>query len=73
LPYVPDAADRAAFAETIDALNAIWVANEAPGLLTEARRPDHPWPAGFDPFLLALDKQPIAWTDRHGTSIDWLD
>lgn len=72
LAYLPDAAERGAFAETIDGLNAVWVANEAPGLLTPAKRPDHPWPTGCDSFLLARDKRPIAWTDPHGTSIDWL-
>ena len=72
LAYVPDPADRAAFARTIGGLDAVWIANEAPGLLEGAERPAHPWPAGFDPFMLSLDKRPIAWTDPHGTRIDWI-
>jgi hypothetical protein len=72
LAYVPDPADRAAFARTVGQLGAVWVANEAPGLLEGAQRPHRPWPAGFDPFLLARDSQPVAWTDPHGTRIDWL-
>ena len=72
LAYVPDPADRAAFARTIGGLDAVWIANEAPGLLEGAERPAHPWPAGFDPLMLSLDKRPIAWTDPHGTRIDWI-
>jgi hypothetical protein len=71
LAYVPDPADRAAFADTVKRLGAVWIANEAPDLLTDAA-PEHPWPSGFDPFLLARDGQPVAWTDPHGASIDWL-
>ena len=71
LPYVPDAGDRAAFADTVRALNAVWVANEAPGLLTSAvLPPSEPWPSGR--FLLTRDGRPVAWTDPHGTAIDWL-
>jgi hypothetical protein len=72
LAYVPDPADRAAFARTLGGLDAVWIANEAPGLLEGTERPNLPRPAGFDAFLLARDRQPIAWTDPHGTRIDWL-
>jgi hypothetical protein len=73
LAYVADPADRAAFANTVDGLDAVWVANEAPGLVEGTEHPNHPWPSGFDPFLLARDKQPVAWTDPHGTHIAWLN
>jgi hypothetical protein len=69
---VPRPADRAAFAQTVDGLDAVWVANEAPGLLTGAERPKYPWPSGSDPFLLTRDRQSVAWTDSHGTSIEWI-
>jgi hypothetical protein len=72
LAYVPAPADRAAFVEIVAGLDAVWVANEAPGLLTGAERPEHPWPAGGDPFLLTRDGRPVAWTDSHGTSIEWI-
>lgn len=42
-------------------------------LCVDATMPNHPWPAGFDPFVLARDQQPAAWTDPRGTRIDWLD
>jgi hypothetical protein len=71
LAYLPDPADRATFAHTVEGLDAIWVANEAPGAI-DAQTAEHAWPSGFDPFLLVRDKQPIAWVDPHGTSIEWL-
>jgi hypothetical protein len=71
LAYVPDRAERATFARTVEGLNATWVANEAPGLIS-GEAADHAWPSGFDPFLLMRDKQPVAWVDPHGTSIEWL-
>jgi hypothetical protein len=73
LAYVPDPADRAAFARTVEGLDAVWLANEAPGLQTGAEPAEHPWPAGSDPFLLTRDGQPVAWTDSHGTSLEWID
>jgi hypothetical protein len=71
LAYVPAPADRAAFARTVDGLGAVWIANEAPRLLDE-KPPDHPWPSGFDPFLLTRNHHPVAWVDPHGASIHWL-
>jgi hypothetical protein len=72
LAYVPDPDDRRAFAETVRELGAVWIANEAPGLQAGCARPGHPWPAGFDPFLLTRDQRPTAWTDPHGASIEWI-
>ncbi len=71
LAYLPDLADRATFAHTVESLNAIWIANEAPGVI-DAEPATHAWPSGFDPFLLARNQQPVAWVDPHGTSIEWL-
>jgi hypothetical protein len=68
LAYVADPADRRAFAETVRALGGVWVANEAPDVLTDPG--DEPWPHGR--FLLTRDGEPVAWTDPHGTAIDWL-
>jgi hypothetical protein len=70
LAYVPDRGDRVAFAETVGELDAVWIANESPGLLARASAPRDPWPSGR--FLLTRDRAPVAWTDPHGTSIDWL-
>ncbi|HUB76119.1 MAG TPA: DUF2332 domain-containing protein [Solirubrobacteraceae bacterium] len=72
LAYVADAADRAAFARTVRALGARWVANEGAEVLTGGVPvPDEPWPHGR--CLLRLDGEPVAWTDPHGTALDWLD
>jgi hypothetical protein len=68
LAYVADPADRRAFADAVSALGAVWVANEAPDVLTDPG--DEPWPHGQ--FLLTCDGEPVAWTDPHGTAIDWL-
>jgi hypothetical protein len=35
-----------------------------------AAQPRDPWPSGR--FLLSQDGRSVAWTDPHGTSIDWL-
>jgi len=71
LAYVRDPADREGFARSVAQLGAVWVANEGarniPGA-TEPREP-HPDPAAF---LLCVDAEPTAWTDGHGTWIDWL-
>lgn len=72
LAYIDDAADRAAFARSVAAAGATWIANEAPdripgvdvaGLLPA---PDP------DAFLLAVDGEPTAWTDGHGAWVSWL-
>ncbi len=72
LAYIPDPAERAEFSRMVQSLDAVWVANESPELLGGSNSPKHPWPAGFDPFLLTCDLRPVAWTDPHGTSIDWI-
>lgn len=69
LAYVDDVAARAEFADTVRALGAVWISNESPDLL--AQDMGEPWPHGR--FLLARDGRPVAWTDPHGTAIDWLD
>jgi hypothetical protein len=71
LAYVTEEADRAAFADAVGALDAVWVANEGadliPGVSEEVRRERE----GDDVFLLCVDRRPTAWTDGHGTFIDW--
>ena len=68
LAYVADHAERAAFAETVRELGAVWVANEAPTALSDAS--GDPWPEGR--FTLTCDGRRVAWTDPHGTAIDWI-
>ena len=70
LAYVPDGAEREAFARTVSELGAVWVANESPrsipGMAHLAGR--HPDPAAL---ILCVDGKPTAWADGHGTWIDW--
>ncbi len=71
MAYVADEADRARFAETVSAMRAVWIANEGPQVLPGipeqiiAERP------AADDMLMCVDGQPTAWTDGHGTWIDW--
>jgi hypothetical protein len=70
LAYVPDSAGREAFARSVSETGAVWIANEGPQNIPGA--PDlageHPDKAAF---LLCVDGNPTAWTDGHGTWIDW--
>jgi len=68
LAYVTPARRRE-FAETVRGLPAVWLSNEAPGVV-----PDMPVPAheGF-PFILARDgRAPLALADGHGAWARWL-
>ncbi len=68
LAYLPDAAEREAFGRTVLDAGAIWISNEAAGVLPSVTAPAER--AGA--FLLARNAVPIAWTDPHGEWIDWL-
>lgn len=69
LCYV-EPADRPRFTRQVADLGAMWVSNESPGIFPEiaAKGPVVP-DAGK--FLMAIDGEPVAWTDPHGRSIDW--
>jgi hypothetical protein len=71
LSYVEDPDDRAAFVRTVRDLNAVWISNEAPFVFPEivARLAG---PVRRGPFLLAIDREPVAWTETHGAWIDWI-
>jgi hypothetical protein len=69
LAYVT-APDRQRFAATVRGLDAIWLSNEAPGILA-----DVPVPAmtpGDASFVLIRDGRTLAITDGHGDSLHWL-
>jgi hypothetical protein len=73
LAYLTSRVDRLKFAATVQAHGARWIANESPGVLslTGSTQPSgEAWPTGD--FLLALDRQPFAWTDPHGASLTWI-
>jgi hypothetical protein len=69
--YVADQSARDHFAETVRQLGAIWISNESPmvfpQLCTSINREQ-----GLGRFLLAVNGNPVAWTDAHGASIEWL-
>jgi hypothetical protein len=67
LAYVREAADRAAFAESVKRIGAQWVSNESANLFQVADMPGRPWGR----FFLSLNGLPQAYTDAHGTAIDW--
>ena len=70
LAYVRDGDERAAFARSVAELDAVWIANEGPENIPGV--PDdvlHQRVAGA--FILCVNGQPTAWTDGHGTWIDW--
>jgi hypothetical protein len=65
---------RRQFAELVRTLNAVWISNEAPGVLPGTASPDI---AGLSPgrecFVLVKNgTQVIARTDGHGTWLEWL-
>jgi hypothetical protein len=68
LAYVRDADDRQAFADSVRGLNAQWVSNESTEIFNRPGAPPAPW--GL--FSLSLNGRPIAYTDPHGTALDWL-
>jgi hypothetical protein len=70
LTYV-DPDQRGHFAETVAALNAVWLSNEGPGILSGVAAPERD--GGGEHFVLVRDgTQAIALTDGHGTWLEWL-
>jgi len=67
LAYVPDMADRLAFAESVKQLGAQWVSNESADVFRAADMLARPWGR----FVLSLNNIPQAYADAHGTAIDW--
>lgn len=69
LAYV-DEPGRRAFADTVRELGAVWLANEAVGVLPGVKVPAH----DGAPFVLVRDgRTSLAFTDPHGTWLRWLD
>ncbi len=71
LAYVWPQELRDKFARDVRALNAVWLSNET--------RQVFPWigaktsrPSTSSNFLLAVNGEPVAWTDHHGAFANWL-
>ncbi len=71
LAYVTDPADRQAFAERVTSLCPYWISNEYPGVFPEMASVagERGVPGRF---LLAMNGSPVAWTDPHGASLEWI-
>jgi len=71
LAYVTSPEERMEFSRSTAALCDVWISNEAPRVFPEiAARVATPGPPGH--FLLAVNGTPVAWTDPHGASIEWI-
>jgi hypothetical protein len=64
-----DEPGREAFAEAVASTGAVWLANDSPRVVPVAKDPG---PGPGDAFLLVQDGRPLAWTDPHGTWVEWL-
>jgi hypothetical protein len=63
--------ERAEFARSVTSLCDVWISNEAPQVFPEiAARAGSSGSAGH--FLLARNAAPIAWSDPHGASLNWI-
>jgi len=68
LPYVAPE-NRGRFIDTVRELRAVWLSNEAPGMVPGISAPRCPG----GPFLLIRDGDtPLAYTDGHGAWVRWL-
>ncbi|MDT7562690.1 MAG: hypothetical protein QOG76_1314 [Pseudonocardiales bacterium] len=64
---------RRAFAAAVSDLEAVWLSNEAPGVLPDLINSPTP-PPDTDPFVLVRDgRTPVAFTDGHGNWIQWIE
>jgi hypothetical protein len=71
LAYIADRADRQAFADRIMPLCQYWISNEALGAFPEiASRAETKRTSGR--FLLSVNGAPVAWTNPHGASLEWI-
>ena len=70
LAYVWPQELRDKFARDVRAMNAVWISNETwqvfPWIGAKTKGPPAP------SFLLAVNGEPVAWTDHHGAAAHWL-
>ena len=71
LAYLPNVAERDAFAASVACLCDYWISNEVPHVLPDvaARAPTE---APVGRFLLAVNGEPVAWSDPHGAALEWI-
>jgi hypothetical protein len=71
LAYVREPEERAEFARTVKELGATWIANEGAERIPGIGEEVFGGPMRHDAFLLCVDGEPVAWTDSHGTWLEW--
>lgn len=71
LAYVGEAGERDEFAQTVAELGAAWIANEGAERIPGIGEQVFGGPIRDDAFLLCLNGRPLAWTDSHGTWVEW--
>jgi hypothetical protein len=71
LAYVGERADRQAFAARARRLARYWISNESPHVFGDVTGSDVAG-QGAGRFLLSVNDSPMAWTDPHGASIEWV-
>ncbi len=71
LGYVGHRADRQVFAERAMRLCQFWISNEVARMFGDAAHHSAVG-EGAGRFLLSVNGSPVAWTDPHGASLEWI-
>jgi hypothetical protein len=71
LAYVDPQEARDEFARTAEELCDVWLSNEDPRVFPAIATAAGPAPTGK--MLLAQNGRPLAWTDPHGATLDWIE
>jgi hypothetical protein len=71
LAYVAGRAERLAFAKRVTSLCPYWISNEPPWVFPEIADRAGMAPA-LGQFLMSVNGSPVAWTDPHGGSLEWI-
>jgi Uncharacterized protein conserved in bacteria (DUF2332) len=71
LAYVADRSHRQAFAERAMRLSRYWISNETPRVFRDAALGGAVG-EGAGRFVLSVNGAPVAWTDPHGASLQWI-
>jgi hypothetical protein len=71
LAYIPGRENRRAFADRAMSLRRYCISNEAPVVFPDIAARTEPKGAPGH-FLLSVNGAPVAWTDPHGMSLEWI-
>jgi hypothetical protein len=62
--------ERDRFIASVGDIGAVWISNEAPQILSHVIPMPEAGPSGA--FLMSVNGEPVAWTDPHGSWIEWI-